>query len=108
MRLDRFIGSRLACSARSAQLMIAAREVLLNGVPATDGSQAVSTFCRVEVAGRVLRAREPVYLMLHKPRGCVSATTDGRNATVLTSRAKKSDGPTSTAAAMITEPRSCA
>lgn len=83
MRLDRFIGSRLACSARSAQLMIAAREVLLNGVPATDGSQAVSTFCRVEVAGRVLRAREPVCLMLHKPRGCVSATTDRKHPTVL-------------------------
>ena len=83
MRLDRFIGSRLACSARTAQHMIAAREVLLNGVPATDGSQAVSTFCRVEAAGRVLRAREPVYLMLHKPRGCVSATTDCRHPTVL-------------------------
>jgi 16S rRNA pseudouridine516 synthase len=83
MRLDRFIGSRLACSARTAQHMIAAREVLLNGVPATDGSQAVSRFCRVEVAGRVLRARESVHLMLHKPRGCVSATTDRKHPTVL-------------------------
>ena len=83
MRLDRFVQARLACSARAVNHMFAERRVLLNGVAVDSGRQHISGFCRVEVAGRVLQAREPVYLMLHKPRGCVSATTDPKHPTVL-------------------------
>ena len=83
MRLDRLVQARLSCSARTVHLLFARRKVLLNGVAVDSGRRHISGFCRVEVEGRVLQAREPVYLMMHKPRGCVSATTDGRNATVL-------------------------
>ncbi|MET0378109.1 MAG: 16S rRNA pseudouridine(516) synthase [Spongiibacteraceae bacterium] len=55
----------------------------MNGTAVANGRQKISAFCRVEVEGKTLQAREPVYLMLHKPRGCVSATTDSKNPTVL-------------------------
>ena len=83
MRLDRFLQSRLACSARAVNHMLAERKILLNGVAVDCGRRHISGFCRVEVEGRVLQARQPIYLMLHKPRGCVSATIDSRHPTVL-------------------------
>ncbi len=83
MRLDRFIESRLACSARSVREMFAQRQVLLNGVAVAEGRGLISEFCRVEVAGDLLQARQAVYVMLHKPVGCVSATRDHKNPTVL-------------------------
>lgn len=83
MRLDRFIESRLVCSARRVREMFAQRLVLLNGVAVAEGRGLISEFCRVEVAGDVLQARTPVYVMFHKPPGCVSATRDHKNPTVL-------------------------
>lgn len=83
MRLDRFVESRLACSARTVRHLIAERKILLNGVAVDDGRLRISKFCRVEAAGETLQASEAVYLMLHKPKGCVSATTDTKNPTVL-------------------------
>ncbi len=63
--------------------MLAERKILLNGVAAADGRQTVSKFCRVVADGKTLQARDPVYVMMHKPRGCVSATTDNKNTTIL-------------------------
>ncbi|MDX9875813.1 MAG: 16S rRNA pseudouridine(516) synthase [Spongiibacteraceae bacterium] len=84
MRLDRLIESRLALSARSVRNLFAARHVRLNGSEATDSRQPITEFCGVEVDGHVLQpAREALYLMLHKPRGCASATVDDRHPTVL-------------------------
>jgi 16S rRNA pseudouridine516 synthase len=48
-----------------------------------NGRGRISEFCHVEVAGNILQARQPVYLMLHKPKGYVSATSDAKNKTVL-------------------------
>lgn len=83
MRLDRFIERQLACSARTTRYMLAGGAVRVNGVAVANGDWAITQFCRVEVDGRILQAREPVYLMMHKPRACVSATTDFKNTTVL-------------------------
>ncbi|RYY74065.1 MAG: pseudouridine synthase [Gammaproteobacteria bacterium] len=83
MRLDRFIESRLAYSAQTVRSLFARRLVRLNGETVVDGRGSISEFCRVEVEDNLLQARQPVYLMLHKPRGCVSATCDAKNKTVL-------------------------
>ncbi len=83
MRLDRFIEAQLALSARAVRHLFAERKILLNGVAVSNGRLHISAFCRVEADGRVLQAREPVYLMMHKPHGCVSATADAKNPTVL-------------------------
>lgn len=83
MRLDRFLQRRLSYSARDVRYLLAARKIVLNGVTTRDGLQHITKFCRVEAEGKLLREREPVYIMLHKPRGYVSATKDSKNATVL-------------------------
>jgi 16S rRNA pseudouridine516 synthase len=83
MRIDRFVATKLGCSTRSVRHLCAERRIRLNGVTVTDGCQVISKFCRVEVEGRILQHNEPVYLMMHKPRGCVSATSDRGHATVL-------------------------
>ncbi len=84
MRLDRLIESRLALSARSVRNLFASRRVRLNGVETTEGRQPITEFCGVEVDGAVVQpAREALYLMLHKPRGCASATVDDKHPTVL-------------------------
>lgn len=83
MRLDRFIENTLARSARSVRVLFAERKITVNGVAVDNGRQHISSFCRVEVEGITLQARTPLYLMLHKPKGCVSATIDTKNTTVL-------------------------
>jgi 16S rRNA pseudouridine516 synthase len=83
VRLDRFIENTLARSARSVRVLFAERKITVNGVAVDNGRQHISSFCRVEVEGITLQARTPLYLMLHKPKGCVSATIDTKNTTVL-------------------------
>ena len=83
MRLDRFIESKLTYSAQTVRSLFAQRRILLNGVTVTDGRGRITEFCRVEVEGHLLQARQAVYIMLHKPKGCVSATSDAKNKTVL-------------------------
>ena len=84
MRLDRLIESRLALSARTVRQLFAQRRVLLNGTAAEHGRQIITEFCEVVVNGEpVQQARAARYLMLHKPRGCASATVDEHHPTVL-------------------------
>lgn len=83
MRLDRFIESNLAYSAQTVRNLFSQRLVLLNGFAVSDGRGRISEFCRVEVDGKLLQARTALYVMLHKPKGCVSATSDSKNKTVL-------------------------
>lgn len=83
MRLDRFVEKRLSHSARTVRYMFAERKIFLNGVAADSGLQEITKFCRIEVEGNLLHVCEPIYVMMHKPRGCVSATKDHKNTTVL-------------------------
>jgi 16S rRNA pseudouridine516 synthase len=83
MRLDRFLESKLAYSAQTVRDLFVQRKVMLNGVALSDGRGRITEFCRVEVDGNILQARTAVYVMLHKPKGCVSATKDAKNKTVL-------------------------
>lgn len=83
MRLDRFIENTLSRSASTVRMMFAERKIKVNGVAVEHGRNHITSFCRVEVEGVTLQARSPLYLMLHKPKGCVSATVDSKNPTVL-------------------------
>ncbi len=83
MRLDRFIESRMAYSAQTVRNLFLERQVRLNGATVTDGRGRIGEFCHVEVEGKILQARQPIYVMFHKPKGCVSATRDEKNKTVL-------------------------
>lgn len=63
--------------------MLARGGVRVDGSVATGISQVIDEFSRVVLDDRVLQARQPVYIMLHKPTGVVSATRDGKHKTVI-------------------------
>lgn len=83
MRIDRYIASELGYSAYTVRCLFAQQQIILNGIVTNDSRQYISEFCKVEVAGEILQQRTPVYVMLNKPKGCVSATSDSKNKTVI-------------------------
>lgn len=82
-RLDKFIAQQLGCKKRHVQLLLAQGQVLLNGEVCHDGESLIGQFCSVQVAANVLRQQTPIYLMLHKPAGVLSATEDKQHTTVM-------------------------
>lgn len=83
MRLDRFIASQLCYSAGHVRVLLARRQVRVNGQLATSGDSLITEFCLLEVAGQIIQNRQPLYFMLNKPPGCVSATQDKKSPTVI-------------------------
>ncbi|MCP9338269.1 pseudouridine synthase [Stutzerimonas xanthomarina] len=84
MRLDRFLANLPHCSHRQARLLLASGRTSVNGATVYDGTQDVRVFDRIELDGQLLQAGKPArFFMLNKPAGCVSATADPRNSTVL-------------------------
>lgn len=89
MRLDRFLSNRPHLSRQSARLLLQDGRVRVDGVVTGNPLVAVDAFSCVEVAqieggwSLLQKGETRRYLMLYKPKGCVSATTDPRYATVL-------------------------
>ena len=76
MRLDRFLTRRGTHPCKEvAQLLVDGR-VQVDGAVAASGLQRIGRFNRVTLDGEILQEHEAVYLMLHKPAGYLSATTD--------------------------------
>lgn len=92
-RLDRYLSRTLGINRREVKPLLAQGRILVDGrtVDATD--HLIDEFSHVSIDGRLLQSKMPVYLMLHKPIGILSATTDPRHPTVidLLQRADKSD-----------------
>lgn len=82
-RLDRFISVHTGVNRRDVKLMLARGRITVDGSPAMEAHQFVDEFTRVTLDERVLQANTPVYLMMNKPRGVVSATKDERHTTVM-------------------------
>ena len=82
-RLDRFISQNSAFSISDTRLLIAQKRIALDGTVAHSVQQKVTEFTRVVLDGSCLTDNTPVYIMLNKPRGVVSATQDTKHATVL-------------------------
>ncbi len=82
-RLDRYLSQALQQSRQSLRPLLAAGLVRVNGEVVRDRQHRIGPFDRVEVADQLLQAREPRYLMLNKPAGVVSATSDEHHTTVL-------------------------
>ncbi len=83
MRLDRFIANHKRVSAFQVRLLLAQRQVRVNGEVVCDGSRGLTEFCHVQLGAEILQERTPIYLMLHKPKGCVSAARDAQHLTLL-------------------------
>ncbi|MBV1920564.1 MAG: pseudouridine synthase [Pseudomonadales bacterium] len=89
-RLDRFLSAKLAINRGDVRLMLAKKQVMVDGVAATDIQQQVNVFTHVALVNQaggdsfeVLQDNQPQYLMMNKPIGVVSATTDEQHKTVM-------------------------
>lgn len=74
----RILSKRGLCSRRQAVELVAAGRVRLNGRPVSRPGELASLADRIEVDGEPLLGRPRVYLMLHKPAGCVTTRSDER------------------------------
>jgi len=84
MRVDRFLSSLPRFNRQQVRLLLVERRVTVDGVAISDPHHEVREFSRVCVDDEVVQAGKPArYFMLHKPQGCVSATSDPQHATVL-------------------------
>ena len=76
-RLQKIISRYGLASRRQAEQLLRAGRIRVNGNTASLGDTAIDGEDVIEVDGKVLRrAPEPVYLMLHKPRGFVTTLKD--------------------------------
>ncbi len=82
-RLDRFISQNSVFSLSYTRLLIAQKRIFLDGHAAYSIQQKVTEFTHVVLDGNCLKDSKPVYMMLNKPRGVVSATKDLKHSTVL-------------------------
>lgn len=75
-RLDRLVAKALNISADAVRPLLAQGRITVDGQVARAREQIVDGFALVQVDGQRLQGSEPVYLMLHKPVGVLSATRD--------------------------------
>ena len=82
MRLDQFVSQATGLSRSQAQRLIRQGALTLQGHILTNPSQHIEPNDPIELEQTVLTLPQPLYLMLNKPQGVVSATSDAQ-ATVL-------------------------
>ncbi|PHN18886.1 16S rRNA pseudouridine(516) synthase [Pseudomonas sp. ICMP 460] len=84
MRVDRYLSNLPRFNRQQVRLLLVERRVTVDGIAVSDPHHEVREFSRVCVDTEVLQAGKPArYFMLHKPQGCVSATSDPHHRTVL-------------------------
>ncbi len=82
-RLDKRLAGTGRWSRKEARELIKAGRVSVSGAVYRSPEEKVSDDALVSVDGQALDGPGPVYIMLHKPAGLVSATEDPREETVL-------------------------
>lgn len=82
-RLDKRLVGTGDWSRREAKELVRAGRVAVNGQTAFRAEDKVEDSDRITVDGRSIEGSGPVYIMLNKPAGVVSATEDPREETVL-------------------------
>ena len=83
MRLDRFLTRRGSHSCKEIKNLLAAGHIAVNGATEKSGLREITRFTRITLAGEILQQHEAIYLMLHKPAGYLSATSDPQHPTVI-------------------------
>lgn len=83
MRLDRFLTRRTGQPCREISRRLADGRVCVDGAVEASGLRKISRFSQIALDGEILQSHAAVYLMLHKPAGYLSATSDPQHPTVL-------------------------
>ena len=82
-RLDRFISKSCQINRKKVRLLIAQKRIMVDGLIAQHVDQQVDSFSTILLDNNVLQDNFARYIMLHKPIGVVSATTDHVHKTVI-------------------------
>jgi 23S rRNA pseudouridine2605 synthase len=77
-RLQKVIANAGICSRREAEQLITANKVKVNGVLVNELGTKVAPTDKIEVNDTLINFEEKVYLILNKPKNCVSTLKDDR------------------------------
>ena len=83
MRLDKYLAETAQCTRSEAKTLLQKGKVTVNGTLCKKGDTQLRETDVVAVGGRPLAYQKFVYIMLNKPEGVVSASTDKRDTTVV-------------------------
>lgn len=83
MRLERFISKHTEHSHKTARQLVASGRVRVDGEICRNLKQEIHRFQTVHLDDHPLQQRQAHYLMLHKPPGYLSATSDPVHPTVM-------------------------
>lgn len=84
MKLTRILSNRDGISRKQANALISSGRVMVNNEICRDPARDTDRFASVALDGEIIRPGSSAhYLMLHKPAGYLSATTDDTHTTVL-------------------------
>ena len=83
MRLDKYLAETAQCTRSEAKTLLSRGQVTVNGAVCKKGDTQLRKGDSVAVDGAPLAYQQFVYLMLNKPEGVVSASTDKRDTTVV-------------------------
>ena len=83
MRLDKYLAETAQCTRSEAKTLLQKGKVTVNGTIRKKGDTQLQETDVVAVEGRPLAYQKFVYIMLNKPEGVVSASTDKRDTTVV-------------------------
>ena len=76
LRLNKFLANAGVCSRREADALIAAGEVTVNGVVVTELGSRVTRLDEVVYKGIRVSTQSKVYILLNKPKNCVTTSDD--------------------------------
>jgi 16S rRNA pseudouridine516 synthase len=82
-RIDRYLAKTLQVSLKDIRLKIVTGKVMVDHVAVSDAGLLIDEFSVVECDGILLQNNTPLYIVLNKPIGYVSATKDDEHATVM-------------------------
>lgn len=76
IRLNKFIANSGVCSRREADELIKMGLISVNGVTITELGYKVNPDDEVRHDGKLLRREKPVYILMNKPKGFLTTTSD--------------------------------
>ena len=83
MRLDKYLAEAAQCTRSESREMIRSGRVSVNGAVCKRPEQQVSEMDSIQLDGKSRPRQAFVYIMLNKPAGVVSASSDRRDTTVV-------------------------
>lgn len=78
-RVQKVIANNGYCSRRKAEELILKGKVKVNNEVVKELGTLVNTDDVIEVEGYVIERQEKVYILMNKPRGCVTTTSDDKH-----------------------------